>query len=219
MSFTFAPLAYAIGFGLIVGANLTYLIAAYYQQVPWCVPYWDSCTSISAAGRQAPAYFVFKAIMLPLAGLMLVYWPLLDVWLARLQPGAVLRRTLSYLGVFAALALALYATMLGAVGQLYQLQRRIGIILFFGCTALAHLWMVYRLSQLPKAHRPEIYLVQCALSIVLLCGGLMNSVLALSLDNFDEIEDAMEWCFALVMASQFVVTGYGWKQTQFGLSH
>lgn len=47
--------------------HLTWLLAASYGLVEWCNPYIDSCTSISATGRHAPASYVFRATMLPAA--------------------------------------------------------------------------------------------------------------------------------------------------------
>lgn len=54
--------------------NINYLIAAFEGHVPWCNPYWDSCTSISATGRQGTAFLFFKGTMLPLAFLYWYYW-------------------------------------------------------------------------------------------------------------------------------------------------
>ena len=52
-----APLALITGLLPLVCVHTTYLIAASHGHVPWCVPYWDSCTSISATGRQLPETF------------------------------------------------------------------------------------------------------------------------------------------------------------------
>ncbi len=212
-------LAVFIGCAASLGAVLSYLLSAAYGHVDWCVPFWESCSSISKAGRKPPAFFVFKAFFLPVAGLMLVYWPLVEIWLRHLEGRSTgIRSWLTGLGGIAALALILYSTMLGAVGQLYQLQRRIGIILFFGFTAFAHLIMLHRLWRLPGPLRPPFTNVQLALSLLLLMGGLANSTLAVVMgDDFDRLEDAMEWCFALVMISQFVVTGLAWRASGFTL--
>ena len=216
LSLPLAWLPFAIFILATVGVGLSYLLSARYGWVPWCNPYWDSCSSISAAGRHPPAFFVFKAMLLPVAGLMLVYWYLVAFWLRSLQSEHSAKpRSILVLGCVAATALALYTTMLGAVGDLYQLQRRIGIILFFGLTALCHLLMVARLYQLPRTVRPEGAHWQLLCTLLLLAGGLANSALALAMgDNFDQIEDAMEWIFATVMISQFLLTGLMWARQE-----
>ena len=37
-------------------------------------------------------------------------------------------------------------------------------------------------------------------------------------DDFDRLEDSIEWVFAVVMVSQFAVTGLAWRDTGFRLS-
>lgn len=215
-----APLAVLLGTGTILAATISYLLSAAYGRVPWCIPFWESCSSISAAARKPPSFFVFKAIILPLAGLMLLYWPLLEIWLCRLENRSQrVVSVLSFLGGTATLALILYTTMLGAVGDLYQLQRRIGIILFFGFTALAHLIMLRRLWMLDASRRPPWTRVQLMLSVLLLTGGVANSMLKIAMgEGFDRLENSIEWCFAVVMVSQFIFTGLAWRDSEFRLS-
>lgn len=43
--------------------HVCYLVAAAQGHVPWCFPYLDSCTSISATGRQWPERGIFKPLM------------------------------------------------------------------------------------------------------------------------------------------------------------
>ncbi len=53
--------------------HVTFLVAASYNLVDWCNPYLDSCTSISATGRKPPASYLFRAMMLPSAVIMMAY--------------------------------------------------------------------------------------------------------------------------------------------------
>ena len=66
----------------------SYLVAASYGQVDWCVPYIDSCTSISATGRKPPASYLFRALMLPSAMIMMCYWWFNYSWLSSLHKRA-----------------------------------------------------------------------------------------------------------------------------------
>lgn len=54
----------------------TYLVSAIKGQIPWCLPLLEGCTSISAAGRQIPSIYVFRAPMTPSALLLGLYWAL-----------------------------------------------------------------------------------------------------------------------------------------------
>ncbi len=214
------PIALWAGLLPIICVHLTYLLAAYYGHVPWCMPYWDGCSSISATGRKAPEFFLFKAMMLPAAVVMMAYWKLMADWLGNLVDGRPTAISfIRILGIFATLSLILYTTMLGAEGKLYQVERRIGIILFFAFTALSHLLVIQQTAKVVRnrVHHGLLtfYRTQLGLSAVLLTGGVANSILAVSYSRFHDIEDAIEWSFALVMMSQFIATYFAWKRSGF----
>ena len=65
-----AWLALAIGLLPIAIVHLCYAISVNAGHVPLCLPYLEGCTSISRAARHGMANHVFKAAMLPIAGLM-----------------------------------------------------------------------------------------------------------------------------------------------------
>ena len=85
----------------IVAINASYLIAAWEGAVPWCVPYWESCTSISAIVREGFAFFFFKATMIPVALLTIWYWILAQ---AKLADFGYRGNAIPALGIIAALA-------------------------------------------------------------------------------------------------------------------
>ena len=129
----------------IVAINASYLIAAWEGAVSWCVPYWDSCTSISATGREGFAFFFFKATIIPVALLAIWYWILAREKLADFgYRGAAIPA----LGIIAAVALLCYTLALGAIGDSFQLTRRIGIIFYFTFTYLSQLLLVYQFRRL-----------------------------------------------------------------------
>lgn len=204
----------------ILCAHINYLIAAYYGHVPWCFPYWDSCTSISATGRKLPEFILFKLLMMPAAVLMLFYWGRMKQWLLLLNdPNPKALMAIHWLGTLAGLALILYTAALGSIGDIYQATRRVGITLFFGFTAIAHLIVVQRLSVLLTNHPTlplhRIYRWQLGLSSLLLTGGVANTLLHSFYNRFDDINDAIEWNFAMVMMLQFIVSYFAWKVTRF----
>ena len=57
VSFSPAPLAVLLGTGTFIAAIISYFLSAAYGHVPWCVVFWESCSSISAAGAQTPGVF------------------------------------------------------------------------------------------------------------------------------------------------------------------
>lgn len=215
-------IALSTGLLPILAIHTVYLVAAMNEHVPWCIPYIDSCTSISATGRQSPEYFIFKATMIPAAMLMMLFWYLCYQWLLttgyRRSFGA---RSIPFIGTVAALFLILYTTMLGASGDLYQLERRIGVIIYFTFTYLAQLLFTYHIGKLNSqqqlfSHR--IYLFLFGLNTTVLSIGLLSLILDLTMADYDSIEAAFEWTLALLIHIYFFGIYAAWRQTEFTIS-
>jgi len=222
------PLLVAGGCALLpfIAVHVAYLLAADSGFVPWCNPYIDSCTSISATGRQAPASFVFKGVMLPSAMLIALFWWLQWRWLVcvteeRRRPAWMLG-----LGVTASLGLALYVIVLGEVGDWLRLQRRIGTILFFSFTFLAQLLLAASLARLVsqgdgqalhRIHRAGRWMLRlCLLMLALGVGSVI--IQALSEAWHDAIEDALEWQLALLLQGNFAICAGLWRANPWRLA-
>lgn len=206
-----------------IAVHLAYLISAVTGQVPWCIPYLEGCTSISRASRQEPAVFVFRALILPAAVFMMLYWRMVREWLAALGDGeSRVTRALPYLGFAACMFLILYATFLGSQGEAYQLLRRYGIALHFGLSGVTQLLMLERIYRLRIAgvvfpdHSPQF----------LLAWGMGMCIVAIAnvpISHFgsDDLEDVVEWMFVLFMYAFFCATWVTWHklglQTRFSI--
>ena len=206
MRLTLSSTACVLGTVPIVVININYLIAASEGYVPWCVPYWDSCTSISATGREGSAFYFFKLTMLPLAMVYLWYWRLAQQTLAAAGYHGQAIRTLGYCAV---LALIVYVLALGLAGDSFQLVRRIGIIFYFTFTYLSSLLIIYQLYQIPLPLRGRSG--QLVLSSLILIIGLITVLLDFVLDNYDDYEDAFEWNLALLLHLNFLLAWWGWR--------
>ena len=55
-----------------IAAVGSYLVSAAGGHLDWCVPHLTGCESISASGRYGWGFFLFKAMMLPTAALLIV---------------------------------------------------------------------------------------------------------------------------------------------------
>lgn len=206
MNRTIPLLALLLGTLPIVAINATYLIAAAEGYVPWCVPYWDSCTSISATGREGTAFYFFKATMIPMALLYGWYWKLTNITLGFFGYRG---KSIQILGIIAAIALIGYTLALGIVGDNFRLTRRIGIIIFFTLTCFCQLLVVYRTGKL-KIPDPTRYW-QLSMSAFILGVGVLTLLLGLMLDNYDDFEDAFEWVIAILIHLNFLIAYRGWR--------
>ena len=213
------PLAFAAALLPLFTIHLCYVLAANSGHVDWCIPYIDSCTSISATGRKPPAFFVFKGLMIPAAVILLMYWYCSCYWLASLGCAARLQhRIILSITVVACLGLILYSVMLGAIGDIYQLQRRIGVTTFFGLSYIGQLLVTHRLSTLDtitRYHQRELTLLKSVSLVIMLIGIASIVFQAVDDDYYDTKEDAFEWTFTLLLCTHVLISAVLWKKTGF----
>ena len=202
-----------------VGIHVCYVIAVQYGVLPACIPYVDGCTSISATGRYPPASFLFRAIELPVATLLIVTWYFTVEWLRALRPALSKRVAAAILvsGVAGALALIVYVTFLGTTEPIYEFMRRFGIYLYFLGTVLAQLFVALSLRNARDTalgRLPDVLLLLCVSPFVL---GLLNlaqkAVLAHA--TADALENSIEWFASTLMQAYFVVLYFAWRRTGF----
>lgn len=222
MPIRFLPLI--TGLMPIIGIHACYLIAASAQRIPVCIPYFAGCTSISATGRYPPASYLFKAVMLPEAVLLLLFWICCAAWLRKLEatPGSRWSHQsirLNLLGGGGALALILYVTFLGTHEPFYEFMRRFGIYLFFLLTILAQLDLSLRIRRYARKarNRPLLRLSRLLLGLVALPFflGLLNLSLKAIVADADQTENIIEWIAVLIMQSHIVLTYFAWRATGF----
>lgn len=193
--------------------HVSYLIAASYGHVEWCMPYWDSCTSISAAGRQMPEKLWFKLGMIPAALLTALYWRSMKTWFDGGE-AAQHRRAITgmyILGVLAALFLILYTLALGEEGDTFRFIRRTGVILAFAFTFLSQLLCTHLFGQYARETTNVPILVRQQRLLTLLLSLLGVGIVSVILDAmlgeaYDQFEDGFEWVMALMLNLWFAGT-------------
>ncbi len=192
----------------IAAIHVSYLIAASNNHVPWCNPYFDSCTSISATGRELPEFYWFKITMVISALIMIAYWRQVAIRQRSIgSSGNVIATTGTIAGIF----LIVYVLALGIEGDLFRLQRRIGVILYFTLTYLAQLMGVSWLWRNGYRSLPvRIMLSLCILCLVIGVSSLSAEILT---TWHDQVEDAVEWILALILMLYFIVSYWAWKMT------
>lgn len=192
----------------------TYVVSALEGHVPWCVPYWDSCTSISRTGRYGTSYFIFKGTMMPAAVAGAVFWLLNGRWLRQLGAQGASVAWLTWLGFGACLGLVIYTLVLGHIGETYFAIRRVGVILYFSLTFIAQLLISSRLRLLPHWSRQgQRLLWLCELTLAI---GIVSVILqGVVPDVYDNIDDAFEWTFALLINIHALWVAMLWRRSDF----
>lgn len=200
----------------LMGVMIAFVLSARAGHIPHCFPLIEGCTTISATGRQPPGSFWYKGLMIPGAVFMAVYWKLATDWLRAMgDRGVGVQRLILILGITAAVGLIYYNMVLGHIGEYYRLQRRIGVILYFGLCSLAQILLTSRLYLLRYAFPHWIYCTKLALCALILVWGWLNILLSAFYAGFDGIEDIFEWNIAMLNVAYFLSTYFLWRSTRF----
>ncbi|MEX0977064.1 MAG: hypothetical protein WDZ50_08220 [Woeseia sp.] len=216
-----------VGLLPLVTVFTCYWIAIHYAGLPSCNPFLDGCTSISATGRYPPANFLFRAAMLPQSILLAAYWLLCLAWFRTLRRSlkhdAKSGAAIAWFGVIGALCLIPYVTFLGTQEPFYEFMRRYGVYLYFLLNVIAQVILAVRILPVARKLRMQRLLrltqIQLTLSWIPFALGALNLILKATLDDSDPAENRIEWIFALLMQSYFVISYFSWRETGFMASY
>jgi hypothetical protein len=197
---------------------ISYLVSSALGQVPACVPLLEGCTSISGAARRDPSIHIFRALMLPTATVIGVYWLLVRAWLGHLGDAGRGRDWVTVLGLIGAVFLVLYVVFLGTDGRPYELMRRYGVTVYFSFTALAQLLLAARLQRLPERVKEEtgrvIIGAKIGFGAAMLGLGLLNIPAANFFPEL-QVDNIIAWHFALLMHAYFGLTAIAWWRSDY----
>lgn len=178
--------------------------------IPWCIPYVEGCTSISRAARHGLGNDLFRMVMLPVAALQALFWLAVAAWLR--AGGARVAASVPWLGLLAAVFLALYATFLGSEGDIYRVLRRFGVTVYFAATYIALLASLRGLARArdreDPAYRPLLVVACCMLAL-----GVLSTATTAVVDSRelkDRIENVLEWHLGLWLSAMFLVFAWRW---------
>jgi len=206
----------ALGAALVplLTIHLTFFVSVIEGYVSFCIPYWDSCTSISRTGRHGTAYFIFKGTMLPAAIVGVLFWWGNRVWLAQLGLRSTSVAWVPWLGLVAGLALGAYTVALGHEGDGFNLMRRIGVVLYLSLTFLCELLISGALRLHPSWSRPARGLLGlCQLTLAV---GILSVLLnAFAPELYRRTDDAFEWVFALLINVHALWLALLWRRSRF----
>ncbi|MEQ9545638.1 MAG: hypothetical protein RIK85_06505 [Marinobacter sp.] len=207
-------LALAAGLIPFLTIHTTFVVSVLEGHISVCIPYWDSCTSISRTGRDGLAYFIFKGAMLPAAILGILFWWLNGRWLRQLGISTAGVAWIPWLGLIACLSLMAYTLALGHAGDGFNLVRRTGVVLYFSLTFIAQLLISGALRDHPTWSRTGSRLLK--LCQITLAVGILSVILDGVVPEFyDQKDDAFEWVLALLINLHALWLALLWRQSHF----
>ena len=196
----------------MIGVSLAYWLNVRAGVLPSCMPLLDGCTSISAAGRYMPGSMPFRAVLLPQAAFLIVFWWFAMMWLEKLVPTVKKRKMIFVFGVIGAIALVLYVTFLGSHQPFYEFMKRFGIYFYFLGTALSQILLTW---SMPRGHLRNAMFVVIGTPFGL---GIINLMQKLILVEPNNIENRIEWIAAVLMQVWFVLLYVAWRKSALELT-
>ena len=215
-SFRLWWLALAAGLIPLITIHVTFFVSVIEGYVELCVPYWDSCTSISRTGRYGTSYFIFKGTMLPAAVLGILLWWLSARWMRQMGIHTRGVAWIAWLGLIASVSLGAYTLALGHEGDGFNLVRRIGVVLYFSLTFICELLVSAGLRGHPQWHQSGDRLLK--LCLITLGVGILSVIIdGVAPDMHDQIDDAFEWVLAFLINLHALWIALLWRQSRFSV--
>jgi len=205
----------------ILASNGAYLLSAYNEFIPWCIPYIDGCTTISRAARSGNSIFLFRVIMIIYSVLLIWFWIYAQHWLNLLYGHTTkVARIILWLGVIGAIFLMIYIDFLGTTGEVNRFMRRFGIMVFFTLTPLAQLLMLNQhfniLKTRPECNiRPKTLQYQLIILLLMLVIGIISILLGATQNKTYESENIIEWNYSILLTMYFAGMIFMWKDYRF----
>lgn len=207
-------LALAAGLVPLVTIHVTFMVSVFEGYVELCMPYWDSCTSISRTGRHGTSYLIFKGTMLPAAVLGILFWWLNGRWLRQLGDHSVRVAWIPWLGLVACVSLGAYTLSLGHAGEGFELIRRIGVVFYFSFTFLCELLVSGGLRSHPQWKHTGMRLLNlCQLTLAV---GILSVVLSgVAPEFYSRKDNAFEWILAFLINLHALWLAVLWRKSRF----
>ncbi len=213
-SFPLWWLALAAGLVPLLTIHVTFVVSVLEGYVELCIPYWDSCTSISRTGRHGTSYFIFKGTMLPAALLGILFWWLNGRWLRQLGIHSKGVAWIPWLGLVASLSLGAYTLTLGHAGDGFNLIRRIGVVLYFSLTFICELLVSAGLRSHPEWRQAGTRLTNLCLAT--LAVGILSVILnGVAPEFHSRKDDAFEWVLAGLINAHALWLALLWRKNRF----
>lgn len=201
----------------LICINLNYLIAAYLDHVPWCLPYLQGCQTISATSEYPLENSIYLSMMLPTCILMMIYWKQTVSW-NQAQDGQIraIDHWILICGILASLGLLVSTAFLHTQGEIHFLHR-IGTGVFFLMNYIAQLLTTLRTQALqrrwPQRIDKNIRRRKLALTSVQTGVAVFSGLLSISELNTFESNNIIEWNFTLLVLAYYFSSYLDWRTT------
>jgi hypothetical protein len=210
------PLIFIVSF---LGVAVSLWLSRTFGLVEDCSVFLDGCISISAAGRQEPAVFVFRATIIPVGVLLMLVWWLNVRWLALLGArNRLMRVTIHLLGTASPLLLICYIALIGSAGDIDHAIRQTVITTYFPATLVAKIIVALMLlSRNPPALPRWLPWSMLIIAATVLGFAIASVVFGALMEDPSIAHNLMQWNGTFAFAAWYLLLGHAWKLSGFSL--
>ena len=183
---------------------ISYHLSVRFNLVPYCIPNFDGCTSISRVGRYEPVKYFFKPMMFLYCFFLSFYWFNL---FKKLKKNNIESKFLYLIAFLSIIFLALYITFLGE-STIYSFFKRVGIYMYILLIVLSQFLesnlLIKNFKKIEKFFSYKYLKLKYILSFFLIISGLtLLPVLIIKIDNFPGIKNIISWNYFLMVQIYF----------------
>ena len=185
---------------------ISYIASVKLNLVPYCIPNFEGCTSISRAGRNVPVKYFFKPMMFFYSFFLFLYWYKL---LEAFKNIKVSEKKFSFFAFFSVLFFILYIIFLGE-GKIYDFFRRVGIYIYIFFTVITQFLiskkLFYKQKKIKKYFKIKFIKFNYFLSLYLIIIGIiLLPILAIKIEAFPQVKNIISWNYFLLIQFYFII--------------
>ncbi len=197
-----------------VGVAVSLWLARSFELVPHCRVFIDGCHSISAAGRQEPAVFVFRGTIIPTGMVLILVWWLTTNWLRELGAGRTPRFFIHLLGTASPVLLIAYIALVGSQGEIDHAIRQTVITTYFPATLLAKIITAICLLKLCPPTIPRwLPVIMLVIAIAVLGVAASSVVFTQLLDDPSTAHNLLQWNGTTAFSAWYLLLWIAWRRT------
>ena len=195
---------------------ISYIASVKLNLVPYCIPNFEGCTSISRAGRNVPIKYFFKIMMFFYSFFLFLYWyKLLEV----IKNIKISEKKFSFFAFLSVLFFVLYIIFLGE-GKIYEFFRRVGIYIYIFFTVITQFLiskkLFYKQKKIKKYFKIKFIKFNYFLSLYLIIIGIiLLPILAIKIEDFPQVKNIISWNYFFLIKLYFLFSMLSFKRNYF----
>ena len=183
---------------------ISYIVSVKLNLVPYCIPNFEGCTSISRAGRNVPVKYFFKPMMFFYSFFLFLYWYKLFEIIKNIK---ISEKKFSFFAFFSVLFFILYITFLGE-GKIYEFFRRVGVYIYIFFTVITQFLiskkLFYNQKKIKKYFKIKFIKFNYFLTLYLIIIGIiLFPILVIKIESFPQIKNIISWNYFFLFQFYF----------------